>query len=373
MSASSQHDVVERIHASGRGCVVSLTGGGSQAIADLLTVPGASATMLEAVVPYSAAALAEWLGGKFDQACSEPTARAMAMAGFERARQLSDADPTTLRGIGATASLATTRPKRGPHRVHVAWQSAEATVSYSCELVKGKRTRAEEEALAAELVLHAVAEACGVASGPPHEPSAEEPVTRREKRAPRGMDGAPARRATERRSTASTARRELFFPARSTRCTPATAGWPNSRPSAAARPSRWSSRSPTSTSRRSTSSKSTIASRDCANYPVLLTRAATFVEKAALVPGAVFVVGADTIARIADEKYYDGDREKRDSAIAAIAARGCRFLVFGRVVDGRFLLPSELNLPSQLRELCDEVRESEFRQDVCSTELRAET
>ena len=64
VSVASQHDVVERIHASGRGCVVSFTGGGSQAIADLLTVPGASATMLEAVVPYSAAALAEWLGGK---------------------------------------------------------------------------------------------------------------------------------------------------------------------------------------------------------------------------------------------------------------------------------------------------------------------
>ena len=37
----------------GRQLVVAVTGGGSQAIADLLTVPGASATVLEAVVPYS--------------------------------------------------------------------------------------------------------------------------------------------------------------------------------------------------------------------------------------------------------------------------------------------------------------------------------
>src|SRR5207245_1087635 len=59
------------------------------------------------------------------------------------------------------------------------------------------------------------------------------------------------------------------------------------------------------------------------------TRAATFVEKAALFPGCTFVVGADTIARIAEAKYYGHDGQARDRAIAAIAAAGCRFLVFG--------------------------------------------
>jgi hypothetical protein len=108
-------------------------------------------------------------------------------------------------------------------------------------------------------------------------------------------------------------------------------------------------------------------------YPVLLSRAATFAEKAVLYPEAVFVVGADTIARIADEQYYGGSYEKRDSAIGTLAARGCRFLVFGRAVDGRFLLPSELSLPSQLRRMCDEVCESEFRLDICSTQLREES
>ncbi len=107
------------------------------------------------------------------------------------------------------------------------------------------------------------------------------------------------------------------------------------------------------------------------DHPILLTRAATFAEKAALARGAVFVVGADTIARIADEKYYEGDYKKRASSVARIAALGCRFLVFGRAVDGRFCLASDLNLPSQLRDLCEEVGESEFRQDVCSTELRS--
>ncbi len=372
MTTPSQHDLIERIHASGHGCVVSLTGGGSRAISDLLSVPGASATMLEAIVPYAAEALADWLGGKFDQASSEPTARAMAMASFERARKLSVADPTTLLGIGATSSLATTRPKRGLHRVHIAWQSAVSTVSYSCELVKEKRTRAEEETVVAELVIHAFAEGCGVASGPPREPSDEEPVTRREKRAPKewtelllGQRQSVAYRVDGPPQVIFSGAFNPFHAGhhRMAEIVTARCGAPVTMELSIANVDK-----PTLDFLEIDERLAGLGDR-----PVLVTRAATFVEKAALAPGAVFVVGADTIARIADEKYYDGNCEKRDSAIAGIAVHGCRFLVFGRVVAGRFTLPSDLNLPSQLRDLCEEVRESEFRHDICSTELRAET
>ena len=133
----NQQQLIEQIHAAATPLVLAITGGGSGAISALLEVPGASATVLEAVVPYSSTALEQWLGGPVDHYCSERTARAMAMAAFERARKLSDADPHTLRGIGATASLVSNRPKRGPHRIHVAWQSAESTTVVSCELPKG--------------------------------------------------------------------------------------------------------------------------------------------------------------------------------------------------------------------------------------------
>src|SRR4051794_13060530 len=97
----NQQQLVERIHATTTPLVVSITGGGSGAIAALLEVPGASATVLEAVIPYSATALEQWLGGPIDHFCSERTARAMAMAAFERSRGMSNADARTLRGIGA--------------------------------------------------------------------------------------------------------------------------------------------------------------------------------------------------------------------------------------------------------------------------------
>jgi hypothetical protein len=103
---------------------------------------------------------------------------------------------------------------------------------------------------------------------------------------------------------------------------------------------------------------------------VLLTAAPTFVEKASLVPGATFVVGADTLLRIADPKYYCGDDRRRDAAIAEIARAGCRFLVFGRQVGEKFCCLGDVKLPPELMALCDEVSEIEFHEDVSSTELR---
>src|SRR5205823_7907670 len=89
---SVSQTLIEQIHKSGRQLVLAVTGGGSGAISALLQVPGASASVLEAIVPYAATALADWLGGRPDQYCSERTARAMAMAAVERARQLSNVD-----------------------------------------------------------------------------------------------------------------------------------------------------------------------------------------------------------------------------------------------------------------------------------------
>jgi hypothetical protein len=108
-----------------------------------------------------------------------------------------------------------------------------------------------------------------------------------------------------------------------------------------------------------------------ADRQVLLTRAPTFAEKAQLAPGCTFVVGIDTLVRIGDVRYYCDDVARRDDAIATIANQGCRFLVFGRTMDDRFVKLSEVDLPAGLRKLCEEVPESRFRADVSSTDLRA--
>jgi hypothetical protein len=107
-----------------------------------------------------------------------------------------------------------------------------------------------------------------------------------------------------------------------------------------------------------------------AGNPVRLTRAATFVEKARLAPGCVFVVGIDTLERIAEPRYYHDDVTERDAAMTAIAGAACRFLVFGRQRGDRFSTLAESELPASLRALCDEVPEALFRADVSSTQLR---
>ena len=107
-----------------------------------------------------------------------------------------------------------------------------------------------------------------------------------------------------------------------------------------------------------------------ASDAVWLTRAPLFVEKAELFPNTTFVVGCDTIERIGQLRYYEGRASAREAAIEQIAAHGCRFLVFGRETAGKFQTLGDLEIPSSLAALCQEVPESVFRQDISSTELR---
>jgi hypothetical protein len=103
---------------------------------------------------------------------------------------------------------------------------------------------------------------------------------------------------------------------------------------------------------------------------VWLTRAATFIEKARLFPGAVFVVGADTIQRVMDPRYYGDSCGVRDHVLQELHSSGCRFLVFGRIVSGRFRVLSDLALPAPLGSICQEIPAGKFRLDVSSTALR---
>jgi hypothetical protein len=106
------------------------------------------------------------------------------------------------------------------------------------------------------------------------------------------------------------------------------------------------------------------------NEPLWITRAATFREKADIFPGATFVVGVDTIERIAEPRYYDDSQASRDAAIAHLSERHCRFLVFGRAIGERFKSLGDIRLLPALAKLCEEVPATEFREDVSSTELR---
>ena len=71
-------NLIAAIHDTPTRVALAITGGGSAALSRLLTVPGASRTVLEGQVPYAASALTEYLGSPPDRFCDDSTALAMA-------------------------------------------------------------------------------------------------------------------------------------------------------------------------------------------------------------------------------------------------------------------------------------------------------
>ncbi len=358
--------LIQQIHNSPTQIAVALSGGGSRILSELLEVPGASRTLLEAVVPYCETAMIAWLGGRPDQFCSQQTARAMAMAAFHRARQL-DEDCDQLAGIGCTASLASDRPKRGDHRIHVAMQTLRCTAAWSVTLEKGRRSRSEEEGVAARMVLGAVAHASGTQT-PPLDLCDSEPVETSDVTAPNSWQDLLLGRVDVVRHGETAA---AVFPGAFNPIHVGHRGMIEVAREIAGGP---------------IACEISIENVDKppldyweidrrlgqfdAEQPVWLSRAATFVEKSRLFPGATFLVGTDTMRRIVDPRYYGNDKAACQAAIDRIAQRGCRFLVFGRNPGTGLVRCGDLDLPESLRAICKEIPPEQFREDVSSTSLR---
>ena len=152
--------LVESIHQSPAQLVLAVTGGGHAIITDLLGVAGASATVLEAIVPYSAQSLHELVGpGHANHSAVSPEmAGAMAVASARRAGVLGPEGSHFL-GVACTATIATNRAKRGEHRAHIAIAKTGGAmlVEESVTLERGAFTRVEEDRLVADHLLQQLA------------------------------------------------------------------------------------------------------------------------------------------------------------------------------------------------------------------------
>jgi hypothetical protein len=370
----SIHSLIEALHRAPCKCGLAVAGGGAGAVAMLLAVPGASRTVLEVVVPYDDRALAELLGRRPERFCSSETGRALAERSYARARWLAPQEPVV--GVGCTVSLATDRPKRGDHRLHVAVISPSPTL-YSLTLTKGARDRAGEEEIVDLVLLNALAEAFGIEERlalrllpgesleveRPPDPSPMSAFFRGDLEAVCvKIDG----QASANRSPPAILVPGSFNPLHDAHCELGCA--------AAGLQGQWAFELSTTNVDKPPLSREEVMKRVgqfAWKAPLWLTRAPTFLKKAALFPGTVFAVGADTAQRIVDVRYYGDSTEKLAEALAVLRARACRFLVAGRVSSGgRFLELKDLPIPPAFRDVFEAVPESLFRRDLSSTYLR---
>jgi hypothetical protein len=381
--------LVEKIHDTGPRVVIVSSGGGASGIADLLAVPGASRTVLEATVPYSEGAMLAWLGGRVDQFCSSRTARSMAVVAWQRARRFA-AEPTDkngselffaenssdpfvheVAGVAVTASLATDRPKRGTHRVHAAVQTLERTAWASLEFDKETRTRDIEEEIVRRLLLNLVADACGLPERLDLPLVAGEKLQRGETSAPTAWQELMIGRVESVRQGGTDEHVAAIFPG-------------------AFHPLHDGHRQMAVVAEKElglpVAMELSIANPDkppldyveiherTAQFPqeraVWLTRAATFEAKSRIFPGAWFIVGIDTLERLVSPRYYGGDPAACRKVLEAIAARGCHFLVFGRDLGSGFRRLADVAMPAELLPLCREITPEQFRADISSTALR---
>ena len=372
---------IQQIHDTPHKTVLAVSGAGTQAVAWLLGVSGASRTILEVVVPYGRLAMQDFLGFEPTQSASADTARELARQSYLRSRaQLEDDSPVV--GLACAAAIATDRYRRGDHRAFVAAWSDTATAAWSLTFHKGLRDRAGEEDVVSRLIVRALSEFSGLAPDielgltdgdfleveriPRPEPL-DELLAGEARWVVRQPDGrievegeVPPVLLPGSFNPLHVGHREMM--AAATRST----GVLHPEPVEGA-----FELSVTNVDKPPLE-KGEILGRLAQFGPedtVVLTRAETFQKKAALFPGRTFVQGWDTTIRLVAPRYYGGEAEMM-LALAEMMAGGTRFLVAGRSDDGVFRTLADVDVPAGFAPMLSEIPEGEFRRDISSTELR---
>ena len=366
---------IEKIHGTPHKAVVAVSGAGTQAVAWLLGVAGASRTILEVLVPYGRESMITFLGFEPEQSASAQTARDMARAAYRMAKSQREDDSPPV-GLSCAAAIATDRPKRGEHRAFVSAWDQHANTLYSLNLHKGLRDRAGEEELVSRLLVHALMLLSGLESGVDLglTPGDSLQIEKTEHPSPlaqlisgeaawvvvRGgtmtVEGqAPAALLPGSFSPVHQGHRGLAKAAGLLLDT--EVGF---------------ELSVTNVDKPALEEAEiqTRLAQFADDETAVLTRAETFFKKARLFPGRTFVVGWDTAIRLVAPRYYGGSGAMM-MALAEMMAAGTKFLVAGREDQGIFKTLNDVPVPQGFEALFDDLAEDQFREDISSTQLRA--
>ena len=371
--------MVQQIHDRPGRMMVVTAGAGTQAVAWLLGVAGASRTLLEALVPYDESSFNDFLGQIPDQYVAPETAGLLAGRAVSRAQRLWHG-PEPVIGLACTATIVTDRPKLGEHRAHICAWTAEKIIHHSLHLHKGARNRKGEEGLVSQLLLNALAEAYGLetrlalplVTGDEHECSragvtdvASELLQGEIDHFSVGAGGLLGKPIN-----GAAVLSGAFNPLHQghTALAEAAAGMLGTE--VVFELAAVNADKPPMAEEQVLGRLLQFAGR----YPVLVSAAPTFLAKARLFPGTTFVVGYDTAARIIQPRFYGGGEGQMIAALVEIREHGCRFLVAGRRDrQGKFHEADELVVPDTLQDLFQSLPGSLFRRDISSSEIRTKT
>ena len=372
---SELNKFITSLHASEYRCVLALTGAGSTALSWLLAVPGSSRTLIEATVPYSLESLTDLLGEHPQTAVSMRTAQYMAHKAFCKAKFLIS-NPSMLIGVGCTATIATDREKKGDHSAYISIMSDQGLTNWHLEFKKGLLSRSQEEESTSLAILHAISntinlqpklvielgqgaklENIGLDYGVSGFVSnsdylyfdVDRPIDQRNEVMPGAIlsgsfDPIHAGHVSLLQASESFLKTEVVF-----ELSMANVDKPDL----------------------SIEETSIRINQMFGKWSLLVTRADTFNKKAKLFPGAIFVVGYDTGLRIIDPKYYDNDVDKMINKLTEIKQLKCSFVIAARYIDGSLLTLKELQVPKLFADMFHELPVELFREDISSTEIRA--
>ena len=360
-----------------------LAGGGSCIACDLLTVPGSSSTILDVAIPYSNASLADYLGHCPDRFCSRETALDMASVAWQRAMNFSASANSNIAfcvGVSCTAALVSSKPKRGEHRIWIATESASGSRVTSLVLKKGIRSRSEEESVTTNLLLYAIADACGLTPPLLLDLNIDETITVELETLPQSI--------AELRSGS----RAVTWSHPDGKLTDTLPEPPRGILSGSFNPLHVGHRRlrvvaqdqlegpvhyelPLINADKPPLNGFEIEQRrqQFDDSPVALTTSPKFVEKARLFPGKTFVIGFDTAIRILEPRFYNGSEKDMRASLEAVGSLGCQFLVAGRLMDSGFQSVRDLPVPTEFQDLFLAIPEEKFREDISSSGIRQTT
>ena len=344
------------------------SGGGTNAISEILRIPGASKSVLEAYVPYAKESLDHYLLRQPDHYCSMDTTLSMAAKAYSAAKQIDPMNhPKNLLGIAVTASLATNYSKKGEHKFFIAIQTHKYSKSFAYSFVKGELSRASEEAIVTNYVINSLAEACDIKTELLEETeSLKVEIVQAKKNWIKLVDN-------EINFDASSSRMpELIFPGS---FNPFHSGHKEMGKLAESKTGlglvyeiciQNADKPPLSYHE----IKRTL-SQFHGHQDWVLTKAGKFSDKAALFPNSVFIIGTDTLTRILDEKFYLNRADMMDQ-LDLFNSHNINFLVFGRKIKSHFIDLRSIAIPGHIENRFTGFGEEVFRDDISSTVLRKE-